>query len=192
VIPVTLNAETVERYIRNVTEAYDRTNNGQRDHGAAWYRVANQHAYAVGDGDVKVGAAVIAALSANKSWSENLRLATQCRDGQLGGHVRDTLDKVERLYEGEEPETVLPMGSKTGHFYRCILDPYDPRPVVIDRHAHDVAVGEIYGNRDRGLSSAARYDNLRLVYTSAARRLGMIPQVLQATVWVAHIERKGR
>jgi hypothetical protein len=189
VIPISMSTETADRYILNLTLAWNAATSRQRELGRAWYPVANQHAYDVGDGNVKVGAAVIAALSANKSWPENLRLANQCAHGPIAGHVRDALDKVRRLYAGEEPELVLPMSSKTGHFYRCISNPSDRLAVCIDRHAHDVAVGEIYGNRDRGLSSTARYETLRLAYLNAASRLGVIAQVLQATVWVAHIER---
>lgn len=91
---------------------------------------------------------------------------------------------------GEDPELVLPMDSKTGHFYRCILDPTDAEAICIDRHAHDIAVGERYGNRDRGLSSKARYALLADVYKRAAKRINVIPQELQAVTWVVWIERK--
>lgn len=82
------------------------------------------------------------------------------------------------------------MDSKTGQFYRCIADPTDPSAVVVDRHAHDVAVGEIYGNAERGLSSKGRYQTLANVYLTLAELRGVIPSTLQAITWVAHIERK--
>ncbi|MBK3564460.1 hypothetical protein JHN47_11960 [Streptomyces sp. MBT62] len=60
---------------------------------------------------------------------------------------------------------------------------------MIDRHAHDVAVGETYGNRDRGLSCASRYALLADCYREAAWRLGELPSTVQAVTWVAHTER---
>ncbi|MYT71194.1 hypothetical protein GTY60_16115 [Streptomyces sp. SID8367] len=61
--------------------------------------------------------------------------------------------------------------------------------MVIDRHAHDIAVQEIYGQRDRGLSTQSRYDVLADCYRAAAQEIGELPSIIQAVTWVAHIER---
>ncbi|QNP76166.1 hypothetical protein IAG44_39995 [Streptomyces roseirectus] len=74
-------------------------------------------------------------------------------------------------------------------FFRCIADPCDPDAVVIDRHAHDVAVGEIYGTRERGLGNARRYALLAHCYREAALRLGELPSTVQSVTWVVHTER---
>jgi hypothetical protein len=58
--------------------------------------------------------------------------------------------------------------------------PEDPEAVVIDRHAHDVAVGKRYGNMDRGLSNKRRYATLAHAYREAARQLGELPSTVQA------------
>jgi hypothetical protein len=105
------------------------------------------------------------------------------------------LAKVRAILGGVDPADVLPMWAKTGHFFLNILDPTDPDPVTIDRHAHDVAVGEIYGSRDRGLDSKARYATLALAYRLAARKLNMIPNVVQSIAWIVQIDKlrgKGR
>lgn len=189
-IPVKLSNEVFCEYIYNVDAVYQAATPEQFAKGSAWYPVANDLADMIGYGDVRKGAGVIAALSANKSWSETMRLAVDAAEGSVHGHVGDALRKVRRILDGERPEEVLPMDSKTGQFYRCIADPTDPSAVVVDRHAHDVAVGEIYGNAERGLSSKGRYQTLANVYLTLAELRGVIPSTLQAITWVAHIERK--
>ena len=58
--------------------------------------------------------------------------------------------------------------------------------------ARDVAAGERYGNRNRGLSNVNRYATLALAYRLAARELGEIPQLVQAVVWVRQVDQNGR
>lgn len=172
-----------ESYVVNIIAAFRGAPPEAHERGRNWYPVAHDLARIVGGGDPRIGAGVIAALSPNKSWKLNVRLATAAGEGNIHGHVGDALGKVRRILEGADPETVLPPDSKTWNFFRCINDPTDPDPVVVDRHAHDIAVDEVYGNRDRGLSAAARYAVLAHAYRVAAVELDVIPQILQATVW---------
>ncbi|GAA2321680.1 hypothetical protein GCM10010149_88430 [Nonomuraea roseoviolacea subsp. roseoviolacea] len=176
-------------YVANVIQAFESATLDQVERGQNWYRTAGQIALMIADGNLRMGAGVIAALSANKRWSENVRLASMAfGTGKPAGHFTDALDKAEQIMTGKDPAEVLPMHLKTGHFYRCIIDPSDPEPVCIDRHAHDIAVGQKYGNKPRGLGSIGRYDLVAGVYRDAAWHLGILPQVLQAVTWVAHIE----
>lgn len=189
-IPTKVDAATREGFVQNIIDAYRSATPEQVSRGRQWYATAHELATLLADGETRKGAGVLAALSANKSWSMNVRLARGAfKIGRPSGHVRDALRKAERIMLGEDPEDVLPMGSKTGHFYRCIADPSDPDAVVIDRHAHDIAVGETYGNQDRGLSTPSRYALLAHVYREAAQRLGELPSTVQAVTWVAHTER---
>ncbi|SFI80808.1 hypothetical protein SAMN05216275_10543 [Streptosporangium canum] len=193
-MPIDINPDAAirEGYVRNILKVWDSATTDQMARGMNWYRTANQLAEMISDGNVNAGAGVIAALSANKSWGENVKLATRAfANGEPTGHVGDAIRKAARIMSGESPELVLPMDSKTGHFYRCIADPTDADAICIDRHAHDVAVGERYGSADRGLGSKNRYALLAHVYREAAQRLGMLPQVVQAVTWVVWIESKG-
>lgn len=191
-IPTVADKSVQDQYVSNVISVWDSADFEQLMRGLNWYRNANQLAYMIADGNTAMGAGVIAALSANKRWSENIKLATSAfENGAAAGTFGDAIRKASRIMAGESPETVLPMGAKTGHFYRCILDPNDPEPVCIDRHAHDIAVNERYGSQDRGLSKKPRYELIANVYREAAKQIGVIPQVLQATTWVVWIERKG-
>ncbi|MFF7415662.1 DUF7178 family protein [Streptomyces lydicus] len=189
-IPFKADEETRERYVQNIIGAFGRANEEQKQRGRVWYPMAHGLANLISDGNVREGAGVIAALSANTSWRENERLARGAYAEGPSGHTRDNLRKVERIMLGDDPEDVLPMSAKTGHFFRCILDPEDPDPVVIDRHAHDIAVRKIYGNSERGLGSKQRYALLARCYREAAMRLDEIPSCVQAVTWVAHTERR--
>jgi hypothetical protein len=188
-IPIKPSDSTRRRYIRNIVKVYNQATPDQKRRGAEWYRAANQLATMISDGNTRAGAGVIAALSANKAWDINQRIARRAFEtGKPTGHVRDALTKAARIMAGEDPEDVLPMAMKTGNFFRCIADPDDQEAVVIDRHAHDVAVGRPWGDDDRGLSSKGRYAVLSLAYRNAAAKLGVTPSVLQATVWVVWTE----
>lgn len=189
-IPVDPSATTRRRYVSNILATYAAATPAQKAKGESWYRTAHDLANIIGDGDARKGAGVLAALSANKSWRLNVRLATDAANGHVHGHTKANLAKVtEILIDGRDPQDVLPMSSKTGHFFRCIADPTDPDPVVIDRHAHDVAVGRTLGDAERGLSSVGRYAALAHAYRTAAARLGILPSELQAVTWVVQTER---
>ncbi|MFC8429283.1 hypothetical protein [Streptomyces sp. NPDC057253] len=189
-ISANASEETREQYISNVLATWRAATPEQLERGRTWYRTAHDLASLISDGDPRAGAGVIAALSANKSWSENTRLAHRAYEfGVPTGHFQDALTKVTRIMAGADPAEVLPMERKTGMFFRCIANPCDPDAVVVDRHAHDIAVGEIYGQRDRGLSSARRYALLAHCYREAALRLGELPSTVQSVTWVVHTER---
>jgi hypothetical protein len=188
VIEIGATVELRLAYTNNIVTAYRQASPRVKRLGASWYPVAHDLAEIIGDGDVRKGAGMLAALSANKGWSENVRLARDAAAGHLHGHVRDALGKVERIMAGEDPREVLPTGIKTWHFFVCIAYPGNDYSVVIDRHAHDVAVGEVYGERDRGLRSPQRYALLAECYRAAARKVRALPSRVQATVWIAHRE----
>lgn len=188
-VPVKVDDATREQFVQNIIDAFNDATEDQLQRGRVWYQTAHDIAYMISGGRIREGAGVVAALSANKRWEENVRLAESAyTNGEATGHVKDALRKVEAIMTGTDPEDVLPMGAKTGHFFRCILDPEDPDAVVIDRHAHDVAVGEVYGNENRGLGSKQRYALLAHCYREAALRLKELPSTVQAVTWVRQVE----
>jgi len=171
-------------YVDNIISTWHAATADQVIRGRAWYRTAHDLAELISGGDVVRGAGVLAALSPQTEWSQNITRASRAfADGRPSRHMGDALRKAERIMGGEDPLTVLPRNSKTWSFYRCIVNPDDLDAVVIDRHAHDVAAGECYGARDRGLSSKPRYASLALAYTRAARILGESPSTVQAVTW---------
>lgn len=194
-LPTKPDAEQRELYVSRIIAAWERATPDQRAEGRLWYRVAHDRARLIADGDVVKGAGVIAALSPQKEWGLNKRMAEAALRGEKVGHLSDALNKCAAIISGADPLDVLPVNLKTGNFYRNILDPADPDPVTIDRHAHDVAAGvayvgrggkDIYGNR--GLSNVNRYGALAHCYREAGYRKGELPGALQAGVWLAQIE----
>ncbi|MFH9821390.1 hypothetical protein [Streptomyces sp. NPDC017230] len=190
-IPVKSTKKQRAAYTQAIVDMWNSATPDQKRRGREWYATAHEFAAEIADGDPQKGAGVLAALSANKSWAENCRIARKAfSEGAASGHVRDAIVKANRIMAGTDPREVLPMHIKTGCFYLCIADPEDTESVVIDRHAHDIAVREIYGQRDRGLGAVGRYNLLADCYRAAARKIGEVPSKVQAVTWVAHIERK--
>lgn len=173
-----------EQMVLNVIATWDQATPEELAAGRQWYVTAHLLAEQLGGGDVHKGAGLLAALSPQTSWSLNVTLAERAVESGPSGHVGDALRKAAMILDGADPVSVLPMHSKTGHFYRCIVDPSDLEPVCIDRHAHDIAVGEVYGKRDRGLSSKKRYETVADAYRQAAAVLEETPSVVQAVTWV--------
>lgn len=189
-IPIQADGWTRERYVQNIVEVFESATPDQEAQGRWWYQSAHDIASMITDGNVKLGAGLLAALSPQTPWWLNVELASDAYEtGGPTRHVGDALSKAARILAGIDPSEVLPMDRKTGHFYRCIVDPSDPDVVCIDRHAHDIAVGEEYGSRDRGLSAKGRYALIAHCYREAGQRLGEIPSVVQAVTWVAWRDR---
>lgn len=186
-IPSKPSPTTQRRYVANVVKVYQQATAEQRMRGFTWYLEAHMFAYDIANGDARKGAGVIAALSANKAWDINQRLARDAFAGDVHGHTADALGKVRKILAGTDPTEVLPMDIKTGHFFRSLSDPTDEDAVCIDRHAHDIAYGKSLGNASRGLSGK-RYESLANVYRKAAAQLGILPSVLQATTWIVWTE----
>lgn len=182
---------TRERYVRNIVKVWESASEGQASHGRTWYQSAHDIAEFIGGGDVQKGAGVLSALSVQTPWEQNVELAHDaCETGDPTGHLKDALSKAAKILAGIDPVEVLPMRRKTGNFYRCILDPSDPEAIVIDRHAHDVAVGQAYGDRKRGLDAHGRYALLAHCYREAALRLRELPSTVQAVTWVVWRDRE--
>jgi hypothetical protein len=138
-------------------------------------------------GETCAGAGIIAAYSANTGWDRNVKLANETfSTREVRPHI--AAEKVGRIIAGECPRDVLPMIKKTGYFFQCINDPSHETAVVIDRHAHDIAVGVRYGDADRGLDNVNRYNTLADAYRAAALIVGCLPQEVQAVTWTVHVD----
>lgn len=189
-IPIQTDGWTRECYVQNIISTFEAATDDQEASGRWWYVKAHDLADMMTDGDVRTGAGLLAALSPQTSWWLNVELASDAYEsGTPSRHIGDALSKASKILAGIDPAEVLPMDRKTGHFYRCILDPTDPEAVCIDRHAHDIAVGKPYGAEDRGLSAKGRYALIAHCYREAAQRLGELPQVVQAVTWVVWRDR---
>lgn len=197
-LPVKPDAAQREELVTNIMAVYRKATPRQRARGQTWYQTANDIARVIG-ADVTVGAGILAALSAQRQWAQSIKLAQHAAStmdvkytGRQLKTMRDQEEKVRRIMSGEDPLEVLPPYLKTWNFYLCIVDPHHPNAVVIDRHAHDIARGKVYGDAARGLSAKSRYEALAEAYREAARRLRARPLDVQAVTWVVWTERLDR
>lgn len=162
--------------------------------------------------EIHRAAGVIAALSPRLAWRKNVEYAelahslnAQMRsDGEwakdLTGEFRrnyfvgciPTLNanaaKAYRILNGELPEDVLG-GDKVRAFYFTIVNPSDPRSVVVDRHAVDIAFGEVLTDDTRPIMKGAAYAYVADLYQKAARIISReldehwTPAQVQAATW---------
>jgi hypothetical protein len=184
-IPIQADQEARDYYILNICTVWAMASDEEIAEGRRWYADAHETAKLLADGDIKTGAGLLAALSPQTAWWLNVELACEAYEtGNATRHVGDATSKANKILAGIDPEDVLPMARKTGQFYRCILDPTDPDAVCIDRHAHDVAVGVVYGSWSRGLSTQSRYNLIADCYRAAAFAIGEPPSTVQAVTWV--------
>lgn len=145
--------------------------------------------------------AVIAVLSPQVHWDRNVEMARNAyaiaredADGRSRYRaswpgLKANFDKAIRILDGEKPEDVV-SGPKVTAFYRAILDPNDPRGIVIDRHAFDVAVGRVMDDKVRGvvLGRVGAYESFVRAYERATKELqhswpGITPAEVQAVTW---------
>lgn len=173
---------SIEDMVGNLHRGWGRITPEQLYRGIAWYPAANDLAYIVGHGNVVKGAGLIAALSPNKAWDTNRNLAIDAGNGMFHGHLGNALAKARAIYDGADPETVLPMHKKTGHFYRNILDPLDPNWVTIDRHAIR-ALKWSWGDGEPRIT-LREYEDCVLAFQKTAADYGLVPSAFQAALWM--------
>lgn len=181
-------------HVKRIVETYKQASGKQLEEGMSWYEKAHKIATKIGGGDVAKGAGIIAALSPQTGWGRNLMLAGEMVKTGTTRHTTDSLNKAQRILEGEHPMDVL-RGHKVTSFYKNIYDPSDPHPVTIDRHAHDIAMGIPFrGNKksdepspDLGLAEKGRNFHFQDSYRIASNELEIpIANKVQSTSWVVH------
>lgn len=177
----------------NILRTYEAATPIEAARGHEWYDLAHLFADKISHGEIKKGAGVIAALSPQKDWLENMYLAQRAfEDGRASGHMGAFVKKADRILDGEEPLDVLG-GNKVRAFYKLILDPTNAHDVCIDRHAFDIAVGEVTDDKARKVLERARgYDLIANLYRQVAKKVEVLPSQLQATTWVSWRKAKSK
>lgn len=169
--------------IENIIAVYNRASASEIEDGLTWYPNAHVMATQLGNGDTRFGAALLAVTSPMQRWERNVIVAKHAVEyGDPYPGMSQTMNKVRRLLEGENPDSVV-SGQKVTAFYNNILDPYGPH-VTIDRHAYDIAVGMRHSDDSRPSIGKRVYEHLSSAYIQAAKNLGIAPLSLQAITWV--------
>jgi hypothetical protein len=177
----------METMTANVLEVWGMATDQQVKEAHEWYPTARALAAIVGRGDTRMGAGVIAALSPQKSWDINQRLAVMTLTGVISGQVGDAIRKTERILAGEDPDTVLPNGKKTWHFFHNILEPTNSAYITIDRHAYRAATFD--WDNGAPLIKARQYAECLSAFQQGAKIARVPAPVFQAGCWLVARER---
>lgn len=180
----------------NLLATYEQATEQDRIDGRSWYVVANEYGRKLSvlhNLTVRQGIGIIAALSPQTSWEENIRIAhALCDNPQSSHHTADATSKALRILNGADPETVLG-GRKVRSFYANMLYPTTAGHVTIDRHAAAILAGlttpEWNRVHEKKLERAHFYRYATGIYRSAARALGLLPHELQAITWIVQSNR---
>jgi hypothetical protein len=182
-----------DEMVQRIIDKFNEATQIQLAQGLTWYNQAHDMASIWADDHelptYKV-AGIIAALSANKSWSENQRIAELFLTSGTQKHTFVQHSKaVSILNLGSNSETFtkdtedILSGMKTTRFYRNIANPYKDQSVTVDRHAAKV-VG--FDPNVDGRLTVRRYEVIERAYKEAAKRIGeyILPMQVQAVAWI--------
>ena len=184
--------------VSNILSIYNSASEHALRTGLSWYSDAHATAKRLGGGrekHVARNAGIIAAMSPLMTWESNKQAAERIVSSRgkatEGIGLKANLKKANLIYSGADPMDVL-KGNKVIAFYQTILNPYGDIIPVIDRHAFDVAVGEVTSNaRRNALAKNGVYHEFASAYREAAIIAGIGSAQMQAVTWVSWRERKG-
>jgi len=173
--------------LKNIETIYNNCNSEDLENGRTWYENAKSFSiYLSKKYNVTElqSSGIIAALSPQKSWEHNTKIAEQFieTNGNAKVHTGVQLGKAKHiLYNSVIPSEVYKTlgGMKTKNFFYNIYNPDDRDYCTIDRHHLNVCYGE-------NLESCTdkQYAFLKEKTIIFANKLNMIPNQLQASLWV--------
>lgn len=182
---------TPQEAVDRILAVYDSATEEERLEGTDWYANARALAleYAAESPDHNAACAIVAALSPQCSWDQNLTNAELVCNGrhEEATQSQNAIDKALAALQGVEPLTVLG-GRKVRSFYRNLAEPERTGAVTIDRHALAVILDKA-SRRDpkaaKVLERIGAYQYVAACYRTAARARNVTPQAMQAIVWLS-------
>ena len=157
--------------------------------GQRWYAVAHDHARLLGHSygvATDTVAMLIAVLSPQKNWEDNLIMAEQVLSGQaVPLATMNTYGKALGVLNGTVTEI---KALKTRNFYELIRDSGNDISVCVDTHAIALAYGYRPGDAEKTAifkNISGMYVKLQQAYIEAARLRRVAPYIMQATTWCA-------
>ena len=142
-------------------------------------------------------AGVVAAVSPMNAWAANKALAeriVRAGGGITSGYLSMGLRKADAILAGASALRTL-NAQKTQNFFLSITS-QGRRGICIDRHAHDIAMGRPFTDKERGGVSGGRYIAIAAAYKLAAEELNargcdITPAELQSVTWVSWVAEFG-
>lgn len=173
----------MSEYTTNIISVYLSLTEDEIQQGIHWYDNARALATEWANGDVWLGAGVIAAYSPMTPWWRNMELAeSTLRTGAIRfDTLRMNAIKASRIMDGENPIKVL-NGPKLTAFASAIADP-NTDLITIDSHAHSIAIGRHLFTQQSKLGIRTRREIIE-AYREAADLAGYGVSAFQAMTWV--------
>ena len=183
---------------RNIIKCYETASLSSIRDGATWYKEAQDIATVIGRlGGFKnhqalfVGAGVLAALSPQVEWGDNIQWAIQLVVKGIRKQTYANHNKALSILQGEKPYTVLG-GAKVSAFYKAIVAPEGSGEPVIDRHALAIYMGRNVTEKElQYLQSPKVMGRLQWAYKKASNEMGIHHHDLQAITWLEWRANKG-
>lgn len=176
----------MNRSVHNILRVYDQADANELREGLEWYANAHEAAKML-HRDIRVGSAIVAALSPGLRWERNLEAARRVIAGEsldgIGVRWFANVRKAEEIAMGGDPERILG-GLKVRCFWRLIESPKCPLFVCIDGHAFAIAMGQRITTQDTPKITPRMYAMISARYTAAADTAGVLPLQMQAVTWV--------
>lgn len=177
-------------YAENIVSVFEQATDYEYEEGMRWYNEAHDIALALSPNDVWRGAGVIAAFSPQQKWEQNLIFATRALESGIAtGHTTMMCGQAQRILNGEHPLDVLG-GMKVRAFASAIATNGLSDIATIDRHAHDIAMGRVFTQKERKIGRVL-FRTLSMHYQQAAMEIGIATAQMQAITWVVWRNRKG-
>jgi len=197
-MPIARHAVNSAEQASRILMIYHAATEQEKREGLTWYWDANRFALNLAKRHGvthRQTCGIIAALSPQITWENNLKLAeqflrTKGRTASL--QSKANIRKARRILKGENPAEVLRgssphRGQKTRNFFHCILEPNASAPVCLDRHAWALVNGERWSTEKQRqtLERVGVYAATAETFRQVAQTLELIPSQLQAITWVA-------
>ena len=182
---------------RNIVDAYHSASPASHAEGTRWYidahGIAKQISGMLNSDDVRVGAGIIAALSPQMEWGDNVAEAVLfCSTGYSTKQTQANNDKAILISSNQNPDDILG-GEKVTAFYHALVNPTGQDKPVIDRHAITVYYGKPVTKQQlsRVFGSKKVMRRIQSAYLRAGREIGQHYNVVQAITWIQHRKNKG-
>lgn len=172
---------------QNLKSVYSECTKDELIKGEGWYESANSFSLYLSEKykvDEMKSAAIIAALSPQKEWELNKRIAEEFINsgGRKSSHYKTQSDKarsiLNRKMTHSDIESIL-SGPKTINFFNNIFDPNSRIHLTVDRHHLALSTKmNISGCTNK------QYEFIKQNTIDFANDFGIIPSKLQSTLWL--------
>jgi hypothetical protein len=191
------NTLTSKQVQTNLRAVYNKIEPSWHAEGLNWYKKAHEFALFYSEQyniSIATASALIAVLSPQKSWYQNLLLTQEFLEtkGRIVRHYKMQADKARAIYNADKVLNVSNIstfitytnnvlhGSKTINFFHNILEPDNSEYVTIDSHMIQLMTG----NKACKTVTAGQYEFLKKELIKFAAKHNTSAPTMQARLWV--------